>query len=1010
VDFAILGPLEVRRDDGAPIAIGGAKTRGLLALFLLTPNEWVSTDRLIEDLWAGEPPRKSGPVLQVHIANLRKALEPSRRRGEPSRLATRPGGYLLALAPEELDSLRFESLANEGRDALARDDAPSAWDRLGSALALWRGPVLGDLADEPFVATSRSRFEEARVVAFEDHIDAGLQLGHHAELVARLEAAVAENPMRERLWAQLMLALYRSGRQAEALRAYGSARAALVDELGIDPGPELQALERAILEQDPALAPPARAAVAAELPPRRARTALPQPPNRLVGRDDDVAAAVDLLAEADVRMVTLTGAGGAGKTRLAEAIARAVEDRFTDGIVFVHLASVAGPDLVAPAIAQAIGIDELATQPVQETLRRALADLELLLVIDNFEHLLVSSGVLAELLAGAARLKMLVTSRSPLRLGAEYEFQVPPLTVPKLGGSATVEQLAACASIELFCERARAARSGFALTTENASTVAEICVRLDGLPLAIELAAARVRVLSPEALLNRLGHRLDLLTGGARDAPDRQRTLRATIEWSYDLLTDDERRVFAWLGVFGGWFGFADIEAVCTSPQLSDFAESAGLLEGVSSLVEKSLLQHDAHSLDGRFAMLETVREFACGALIAFGDEAEARALHRAWFLALARDAQASVNTAREHECFRALDAAADNLRLALVSAAETDPTGLAQLCSALAPWWLKPSDSGSGRSRFTEGSYWINLVLDRDDVELSADLFMHAGVLASRQDDFATAVPLIERAQRAFAEADDVIGSVDCLTYLGEIAVLQGRLDAALGYANEAHELATTAGDGATARYASYLLGWVAEERGDLGEARRRFEEDLEFARAHDVAAGVAYALVTLAELDILAAQLEAAERRVGEARAVQRDSGNAQFESYCHRIEGLVALGRGDGARAWKQYSAALDAAVDLGRMLEATWCLGGLASAAVLMEDHRLGTRLFAAAHRLRARALAAEPLIEQRMYEPHLITARATLGAEAFSAEWNTARVDNVEAACRLIADGAAARLG
>ncbi len=727
MEFGILGPLAVWQD-GRELELGAPKQRALLAVLLLHAGETMATERLVDALWGERPPATAVKALQVHVSQLRKVL------GEGV-VATRPTGYVLRVGEDELDLDRFERLLDRGRALLAGGAAEEAAGVLRSALALWRGPALADVGYEAFARDEIGRLDELRLVALQLRLKADLELGLQAEIVPELEALVREHPLRESLRELLILALYRAGRQADALAAYQGARAALVDELGLDPGEALQQLEKAILQHDPSLDLAAasteglptgtvtflftdvegstellarvgsdeyaqlidehrrllraafadaggrevdtqgdaffvafpsatgavRAAVraqretaATQLPirvgihtgepsvgpagyvgldvPRAARicsaghggqvvisqstrelvedelpdgvalrdlgehrlkdltrpqrlsqlvieglsnefpalrtlenrpTNLPVQPTALIGREREVAAVVERLRRKEVRLLTLTGPGGTGKTRLGlQAAAELLED-FPQGVFFVALAPISDPELVLPTIVQTIGLRESGAAPLVESLGHFLAEKRLLLLLDNLEHLVEAAPSLGELLAAAPQLKLLVTSRVPVHLAAEHEFHVPPLGLPETSHLPEVSSLQQYAAVALFIDRACAVKADFAVTNTNAPAVAEICVRLDGLPLAIELAAARTKLLSPQALLARLEQSLDLLTGGPRDAPARQQTLRATIDWSYQLLGPNEQTLFARLAVFAGGCTLEAAEAVC---------------------------------------------------------------------------------------------------------------------------------------------------------------------------------------------------------------------------------------------------------------------------------------------------------------------------------------------------------------------------------------------------------------------------------------------------------------
>ena len=540
LDFRVLGPVEVR-DDGRALALGGPRRRALLARLLLDAGSFVSADRLIDDLWGEGAGESALHSLHVYVSELRRALGP-----EGATALEREGrGYRLAIGADQLDAARFERLLAEARRAGGERAHNRSRTLTTEALELWRGEPYADVTYEAWAAGEIARLAELRVAAEELRIEAELELGGHASAIAELEPLIRAHPLQERLRYLMVLALYRAGRQADALEAYQDCRRALVEGLGIDPSAELQALERAVLLQSPELAVEAPVSLNTER-----RAPLPTPATTLVGRAEELAALTGLLGRDDARMVTLTGPGGTGKTRLALAAAERLAPSFESGAYFVSLVEADEPTLVLPAIAAALGLEESGSRPLAQLLAAALAERELLLVLDNFEHVLPAARHIADLLAEAPRLSVLVTSRASLRLRGEHEFPVAPLPLPPPGAAA--DEIAGYPSVELFANRAREVNPSIRLDEAATGAVAEICRRLDGLPLALELAAARVRLLPPEAMLGRLEHRLDLLPARAHDAPARQRTLRDAIGWSYELLDEEERAVFRQLGVFAG--------------------------------------------------------------------------------------------------------------------------------------------------------------------------------------------------------------------------------------------------------------------------------------------------------------------------------------------------------------------------------------------------------------------------------------------------------------------------
>jgi len=684
MDFRILGPLEVD-EGGRKVPVVGDRQRALLAILLIHANEPVSADELIDELWGEDAPASPRKGLQVQVSRLRKALEEG-----SGRLVTQPNGYLLHVEPGELDFDRCERLAQEGREALSTEDPRRAADCLREALAIWRGPALAEFSFESFAQGEIGRLEELRLALVEDRIDADLACGRHTELVGELEALVAEHPLRERLRRQLVLALYRGGRQAEALEAYRATREMLDEELGLEPTPALRELEQAILTHDPGLRAPAA--------PGPAVSRLPAPPTPTIGRDEDRRAISELFHREDHRLVTLTGPGGVGKTRLALDVARQLEPRYPDGAWLVSLAATAQPEHVPSAIAQGIDVTLARGESPMAAAQRFLGPKRGLLVLDNFEHLLAATPLVSDLLACCPGLRVLATSREALQLQAELRYAVAPLEVPEDGAPEAVARAAAAA---LFVERASSRDRAFALTPANAHAIASVCRRVDGLPLAVELAAARMAVLDPDQLDARLAQALDALGSGPRDAPARQRTLRATLEWSHRLLSAPEAEAFACFAAFAGG---ATVEA-------AEDVTGAGVdvLEG---LVEKNLLLRES----GRLFMLETVRTYAHELLELDAHGSEARLRHCRHFIALAERATPHLRTHDEAEWIRRLDAETDNFRAALEWALRQGEPALAvRLAGWLGKYWEL-------RSASAEGVRWLRAAIEAAGDEAALD------------------------------------------------------------------------------------------------------------------------------------------------------------------------------------------------------------------------------------------------------------------------------------------------
>ncbi len=626
--------------------IPGRKVRALLADLLVHEGRPVSMDRLVEDLWGEAAPADPTAALHVRVSQLRRALAGAEPGGREL-VASQAPGYALRAGPEAVDSERFGALVER---ALAAGDPRTRAGLLAEALALWRGTALADFADEEFAGETVARWEEQRLAALEAYAEARLDLGEHRELVGELGEQVARYPYRERLRATHMRALYRAGRAGDALNSYQELRHHLADELGLDPGPELADLHRAILAGDPSEDAPAPA-----LRPVKPTTNLPAPVTELVGRDHANQRVRELLAAG--RLVTLTGPGGVGKTSVAIAVAWASIEAYPDGIWLVDLTAWDGSGDPAEPILSALSIPDAPgdSEPDDQRLAAALIDRQMLLVLDNCEHVVGPvAALVGKLLSAASGLRVLATSREPLRLRGEARWDLPPLDVPDTDDPA---RLARSSAVQLFLSRA-----GLSPAPTAVAAVAEVCRRLDGIPLALELAASRASALGAAELAARLQvpqDRFGLLGTGPRDAPDRQRTLSAVIDWSWRLLTEAERAVLCRLAVHSGGCTLAAAEAVCAG----DDAEG-DVLDLLAGLVDRSLV---VRGDDGpRFRLLESVSAYCLDRLREAGEEATLRRRHADHYLALAEQAEPQLRGSGQREWLRRLDAEAANLRAAL--------------------------------------------------------------------------------------------------------------------------------------------------------------------------------------------------------------------------------------------------------------------------------------------------------------------------------------------------------
>ncbi len=799
VEFGILGPVQAVRD-GQELGLGGPKPRAVLALLLVAAGRVVPAERLVEELWGGSAPSAAAGTLRAHVSRLRTLLRPD------AALIARGGGYALAAEPGQLDAVRFERLAGAGREALERGEAAAAAGRFREALGLWRGRALADVTDVEPLAREGARLEELRLLAVEGRVEADLALGLAAEVAGELEGLVAEHPVRERLWRLLVLALYRSGRQADALAAYQRARAMLAEELGIEPGEELRQLERAVLRQEvPAVPSPARHNLPARL-------------TSFVGREPELAAVGELVGQA--RLVTLTGAGGAGKTRLAVEFAAGAVDRFDDGVWLAGLAGLADPGLVPSLVMQALGVRQSGDVPAIEALRWRLRSAELLLVLDNCEHLLGGCADLAAALLGSCPgLRVLATSREPLGIPGEAVYLVPPLPVPP--ETADAQALAGAPAVRLFLARAASARAGAGAQAASVAVMARICRELDGLPLAIELAAARASVLSAEEIAAHLADKFRFLAYQRPVADLRHQTLTAAIGWSYELLSEEERGAFRQLSVFAGGFDLAAVAIVCCS------GDQAAALDLVDQLAGKSLLVAEPAAGGSRYRLLETIRQYAAERLAEVGEAGPARRRHAEAFLRLAE---------QERE-LPVLSGEQDNFRAALDCTLAGGSTIGARLARALGGFWL-------ARGLFEEARGWLERALAADpaDERLRADLLRLLGAVLYAAGD-------LERAQAALSQGAEVAAG-GLPSVQARIGVLRAEIEAT----------ATQGGTFAQALKACEAAVALLESEGDLE--------------------GLAEAWLLAGKLRFWGGDTMAAEKALQRAAASARQSGNHRAE----------------------------------------------------------------------------------------------------------------------------------
>jgi predicted ATPase/DNA-binding XRE family transcriptional regulator len=694
---------------------------------------------------------------------------------------------------------------------------------------------------------------------------------------------------------------------------------------------------------------------------KHSRRDLPGTLTPLVGREQEAARVARLLLREDVRLLTLTGPGGVGKTRLAFEVLRRARGTFADGAVFTSLAPLEDPDLVPSALAETLGVRDASGQTLRETLEQHLQGRQMLVLFDNFEHLMGAAPLVADLVGACPELTVLVTSRAPLRLGGEHQFPVPPLALPEPEGPIRMEVLEQSPAVELFRQRAQGVMPAFELTAANGATVARICGKLDGLPLAIELAAARIKLFSPQALLDRLDHGLPLLAGGARDLPERQQTLRDAIGWSYDLLDAGEQTLFRRLAVFADGCTLESVEAVCCSGE--EKRVDGSVLDTLASLVDNSLLVSQYASSvrhedeEPRFTMLETIREYAAERLQSSGEAQEVQRKHAWYYLALAEAAQPEVSGRLDGvewwSKLARLEGEYDNLRAALSWAVHNlEVETVARLALALWRLWIE-------HSYLSDGRRWMEAVLALDAAEgrtgeaphelparTKAYLLQVAGMLAMAQGDHDRAAALHEEGLSVYRELGHKKGVSASLRELGFVAYEQGDYEGAVHLHEQSLELAREFGTTFGTARSIRALADAVRGQGDLRRATTLLEESLALSRGLKNAWGIARTLASL----------------------------------------GSAACDAGEHAQASRLYEESLELGRRLGLKHTILPCLEGLARVAVAQGRMERVARLCGAAAALREDIGWPLPPAKRAEHERTVSAARAVLGEDAFTAAW------------------------
>ena len=914
LEIRLLGPFEVVAG-GTLAEVGGSKRQALLAMLALRRGRVVDVDALVEGLWGEQLPAAPRNALHHHVARLRAAL------GESSIVGSADG---YALKDARVDAVRFEELLAETRGALRDGDVRAASDAVAAALALWRGPALQGLTGTAWFSAEARRLETLHVDALEEQFEVALALGEHRELSPGLRSALADNPFRERLWGQLMLALYRSGRQADALETFQEARRVLGDELGLEPGLELRRLQEAILAHDPAVA-----AVPVD---RRRRGNLPALSTSFVGREDELRQVAGLLGQH--RLVTLTGPPGVGKSRLALEVGRSLEHEFAEGIWLVDFARAGDAQDAVRLLADAV--DVRGSDPLARVTSR-LRDAGACIVFDACEHVLEEAARIASmLLAQCPGVRILATSREALRVPSEVRVPIAPLALLDDGTGA-----ARSAAVELFLERARTARHGFEPDAEDLALVAEVCRRVDGLPLALELAAARVNVLGLAELVSILERRAAFLRDTPAIDPSRI-ALQALVEWSYDLLHGDEKTLLQQLAVHRGGASLASLSAVAATHGLSE-ATVAYLL---AALVDKSIVSASFAGRVARYDMLDSVREYVLDRLDESDELAAARAAHADYFATLADDARVQLRGREWLRWQSRLAPESDNFWAALAYARDAPDPGVAIRLGTLA-WYFGLA------GRVSEGRRFLDLALaaSRDDAPVQLRIELLAGLcyLATEELDVDVALTAGERAVAlaATASAPRQLGLAQLtLAFALAQSGTPERADAMARSASATLEaagddwgvaassiiraaaaardgdLATVAAMAAAIRRHSDALGydafrvpgllleaWVAERRQDRAAAIEAYRRALELAGHVGFGEHAAFALAGLGSTALASGNPREAEELQRQALATAGAAQAPLAAAHAGIQLARIAAGRGDARAAEREYRQVLE-----------------------------------------------------------------------------------------------------
>jgi predicted ATPase/DNA-binding SARP family transcriptional activator len=997
--------------------------RSLLLLLLITPGHRLPRDQVLDALWPTLSPEAADRSLRKAVHALRRVLEPDLRDGRKSAFLE-VGGETIALVGDldlwvDVDAFAAEIAA--ARSASPREQR----QHLQQALSLYGGELLADQPYADWAETQREHLRHQRRRATLTVAELDLGMGTPEASVPMLERLLNADPTDEAALRVLMRALAAAGRRDEVIRWYQRVTENLRAELDAEPDEETLQLAAEIEALAPPPVDPQPGVVRIRL-----QNAIPAPPNALVGRIRELEDLQELVLARDVRLVTITGPGGVGKTRLAQELALQVQDEFPDGVCFVALATLKDPSLVLPAVVHALGLAESRQHTALEVVRAALRKRALLLVLDNLEQVIDVASELAMLLDTCARIKILATSREPLRLRVEHVFDTPPLPVPAPGLPAPA--LTRSESVVLFMKRAQAVYPGFTLTSADVGYVATICSRLDGLPLAIELAAGRIRVLPPKKMLAQLEDRFTLLTEGYRDSPERHQTMRNAIAWSYDLLAPVEQAMFRLLSVFVGGCSLEAAGALCQN--IPGDPDGCGAdLAALPALVDRSLAQRHDDEGGSRYRLLETIREFGLECLAQSGESESLRSAHAAYFLSLAERAEPELRQARQEHWFDVLELEHDNFRAALSWALEGRQSGVAlRIGAALWRFWMT-------RGYLSEGRRWLERALEDETAPLPqrAAALSAAGSLAEHQNDFGPAealhrqalaawraagdlknvgaaldslgnvahdrgnyeeaIGLHEQALSVCREVNDQWGIARALNNLGVVAYYQGAYDRAQVFWTECQSAMQTVGDTWSECQILNNLGALAFQSGDLGRASALHEQALALRRRLGDKQGMAASFINLGEVALESGDLDRAVEMFEDGARLLREIGDDRQTAVALLNLSHVQRKQGHRTRAATSIQESLGLFHRNGDRYGLAGAMDVAAGLLTALGNAELATHVFAAAGALRETIGAARDRPAQTAFEIDMMATRNALDHITFEAAWNAGKTMSLDQA-------------